>query len=417
MANELALLQRDITDVVLDKVTELEEQGVQLPMNYNVANALKQAFFKINEVQLSYKEGGGLYMEKYGNTPVGKASVANSLLDMIQQGLNPGKNQCYFIAYGKKLQMSRSYFGTQTALKRLSDIEEVKAEVIHQGDVFEIGSVENETVVTKFVPSFENLDNPIVGAFATITKSDGSKVYTIMTKKQIDQSWSKAKVQKVQQEFPEEMAKRTVINRAAKPFINTSDDADLFADAFNRTTAGDYDYSQQETSKKAQMITDRFKTMKQAEAVQDDKNAETTETKQLPEEAFISTQESSTLLSPHEGAGERSNAEKNYDERGHEITTYEGYTGYISPEVEAYFEQEYQKAGIKVVPGHWPSMETKEDVDEWIASLKEMEASMNQIIREGGETSDEPEGKQTAFDLYGTGSGEYELFAEEDALI
>lgn len=406
MANELALLQRDITDVVLDKVTELEEQGVQLPMNYNVANALKQAFFKINEVQLSYKEGGGLYMEKYGNTPVGKASVANSLLDMIQQGLNPGKNQCYFIAYGQKLQMSRSYFGTQTALKRLSDIEEVKAEVIHQGDVFEIGSVENETVVTKFVPSFENLDNPIVGAFATITKTDGTKAYTIMTKKQIDQSWSKAKVQKVQQEFPEEMAKRTVINRAAKPFINTSDDADLFSDAFNRTTEGDYDYSKQETSKKAQTITDRFKTMKQAEAVQDEKNVETAETKQLKR----SSEET-------EGAEERINVEKKYDEKGYEITTYEGYTGYIAPEIEAYFEQEYQKAGIKVVPGHWPSMETREDVDEWVASLKEMEAAMNEMIHEGGETSDEPEGKQTTFDLYGTGSGEHELFSEEDALI
>lgn len=55
-------------------------------------------------------------MEKYGNTPVGKASIANSSLDMIQQGLNSGKNQCYFIANGQKLQMSRSYFGTQVVL-------------------------------------------------------------------------------------------------------------------------------------------------------------------------------------------------------------------------------------------------------------------------------------------------------------
>lgn len=351
MANELALLQRDITDVVLDKVTELEEQGVQLPMNYNVANALKQAFFKINEVQLSQKEGGGLYMEKYGHSPVGKASVANSLLDMIQQGLNPGKNQCYFIAYGQKLQMSRSYFGTQTALKRLSEIEDVKAEVIHQGDVFEIGSVENETVVTKFIPSFENLDNPIVGAFATITKTDGTKVYTIMTKKQIDQSWSKAKVQKVQQEFPEEMAKRTVINRAAKPFINTSDDADLFSDAFNRTTEGDYDYSQQETSKKAQSITERFKTMKQAEVVND--NSED------------SPQEKQTL----------SDSKKNED------------------------------VAAKIDSSKIQQNDSRKEIDK---------KSRNTTIPEGGETSDEPEGTQTAFDLYGTGSGEHELFAAED---
>lgn len=270
MANELAILQKDITDAVMDKVSELESNGVQLPANYNAANALKQAFFKINEVQLSFKEGGGLYMEKYGNTKEGKNSIANSLLDMIQQGLNPGKNQCYFIAYGPKLQLSRSYFGTQTALKRLSEIEDVKAEVVHQGDLFEIGSVDNETVVTNFVPDFANLDNPIIGAFAVITKADGTKNYTIMTKKQIDKSWNKAKTKNVQNDFPEEMAKRTVINRAAKPFINTSDDSDLLFDAFNRTTEGDYDYSQKsDESQKASKIANRFKNMKKAEVVEE----------------------------------------------------------------------------------------------------------------------------------------------------
>lgn len=254
MSNETATLQKDITDVVLGKITELESQGVKLPNNYNAANALKQAFFKINEVALSRQEGGGLYMEKYGNTPVGKTSIANALLDMIQQGLNPGKNQCYFIAYGPKLQMSRSYFGTQAALKRLDEINDVKAEVIRKDDVFEIGSIDNETVVIKFVPSFENMDKEIIGAFATITKSDGSKVYTIMTKKQIEKSWSKAKTKNVQNDFPEEMAKRTVINRAAKPFINTSDDAELFSDAFNRTTENDYDYNRKDVTPQTEKV-------------------------------------------------------------------------------------------------------------------------------------------------------------------
>lgn len=254
MSNETATLQKDITDVVLGKITELESQGVKLPNNYNAANALKQAFFKINEVALSRQEGGGLYMEKYGNTPVGKTSIANALLDMIQQGLNPGKNQCYFIAYGPKLQMSRSYFGTQAALKRLDEINDVKAEVIRKDDVFEIGSIDNETVVTKFIPSFENMDKEIIGAFTTITKSDGSKVYTIMTKKQIEKSWSKAKTKNVQNDFPEEMAKRTVINRAAKPFINTSDDAELFSDAFNRTTENDYDYNRKDVTPQTEKV-------------------------------------------------------------------------------------------------------------------------------------------------------------------
>lgn len=37
------------------------------------------------------------------------------------------------------------------------------------------------------------------------------------------------------------MAKRTVINRAAKAFINTSDDSDLLVQAINNSTENEYD--------------------------------------------------------------------------------------------------------------------------------------------------------------------------------
>jgi recombination protein RecT len=61
-----------------------------------------------------------------------------------------------------------------------------------------------------------------------------------MTKKEIDKSWSKAKTKNVQNDFPQEMAKRTVINRAAKAFINTSDDSDLLIESINNTTSNEY---------------------------------------------------------------------------------------------------------------------------------------------------------------------------------
>lgn len=140
--------------------------------------------------------------------------------------------------------MQRSYFGTVAALKRLEDIDKISAEVIHEGDVFEIGSnAEMETIVKKFEPKFENQDKPLVGAFAMIKKTDGTVSFTIMTKKEIDQSWrqSRNKTNMVQQNFGQEMAKRTVLNRAAKMFINTSDDSDLLSGAINQTTENEYD--------------------------------------------------------------------------------------------------------------------------------------------------------------------------------
>ena len=46
---------------------------------------------------------------------------------------------------------------------------------------------------------------------------------------------SRSSKQTVHKEFPDQMAKRTVINRACKMFFNTSDDSDLLIDSFNAT--------------------------------------------------------------------------------------------------------------------------------------------------------------------------------------
>lgn len=230
MNNGLVEMQKTLTEKVGRRVSQMEQEGLALPKNYNYQNALKSAFFELDKVR--------------GIERCTQASIANALLNMITQGLSPAKTQCYFIAYGNELQMQRSYFGTVAALKRLEDVEKISAEVIHEGDVFEIGAnAEMETIVKTFEPKFENQDKPLIGAFAMIKKTDGTVSFTIMTKKEIDQSWrqSRNKTNMVQQNFGQEMAKRTVLNRAAKMFINTSDDSDLLSGAINQTTENEYD--------------------------------------------------------------------------------------------------------------------------------------------------------------------------------
>lgn len=39
----------------------------------------------------------------------------------------------------------------------------------------------------------------------------------------------------------------------------------------------------------------------------------------------------------------------------------------MDKEVKAYFEEQYAKSKVTVVPGHWPDFESKEAVDNWIA--------------------------------------------------
>lgn len=233
-SNQMAVMQKDITDQVSNRISQLQDDGLALPKDYNPQNALKAAWFKLQQTK------------DRSNRPAlqvcTRSSIANALLDMVTQGLSPAKTQCYFIVYGNEVQLQRSYFGTIAAVKRLSSVKDIDAQVVHQGDEFAIGADELGRIkVTKFVPKFENLDKPIKGAFAFIELADGRVDYTVMTQKQIQTSWGQSRQHNVQQKFGDEMAKRTVINRAAKMYINTSDDSDLLTGSTNTVTANEYE--------------------------------------------------------------------------------------------------------------------------------------------------------------------------------
>lgn len=227
---------RELTDKVAGRLEDLKDDGLALPTNYSAQNALKAAYLRLQGV----KDRQG----RPALTVCSQSSIANALLDMAIQGLSPAKNQCYFIVYGNELQMQRSYFGTIAALKRLASIEDIDAQVVHRGDKFEIGADEiGHIVVTKFEPSFANLDKELIGAFAFIKLANGRVDYTVMTKAQIDTSWAQSRNRQnnVQKKFSDEMAKRTVLNRAAKMFINTSDDSDLLTGSINAATEAEYE--------------------------------------------------------------------------------------------------------------------------------------------------------------------------------
>lgn len=235
MANELTLLQKDITDNIARKLDELKKDGgLAIPANYNPANALKSAFFEMTN------SASGNLLEKCS-----RESIANSLLNMAIQGLSPAKKQCYFVPYGQNLSMQRSYFGTQKVVKSLTNVDDIWATIIYEGDEFDIEIEGGRERIAKHTTSFLNRDNDIIGAYCIIKKSDGEEVLTVMTRKEIEASWSQSKNKSVQNKFPQEMAKRTVINRAAKAFINTSDDSDALIQAVNDTTEEEFENDQE----------------------------------------------------------------------------------------------------------------------------------------------------------------------------
>lgn len=218
----------NISEQVLSRIEQFQKDGSMiLPKNYSVENHMKSAWLALQEVE-----------DKDHHKALQictKESIANSLLDMVLQGLSVSKKQGYFIVYGNKLIFQRSYFGTIALAKRAGGIvSEPVANVIYDGDDFqyEIDPKTAKVSIIKHSQKLENIDNDkIKGAYALVTLADGTTQVTIMSMQQIRAAWGQGATKgnsPAHKNFAEEMAKKTVIGRACKAIINSSDDAWLY---------------------------------------------------------------------------------------------------------------------------------------------------------------------------------------------
>lgn len=222
--------------------TQLEEKkkyGLAFPENYSVSNALNSAYLMLQDMTVKRKRGNDWVEEKVLDVCT-KQSIASSLMDMTVQALNPMKKQCYFVTFGNKLTLMRSYQGTMAVARRVGATD-IRAEVIYEGDTFKYHIENGYKVIDEHTQDFKNIDNEkIVGAYAIVDHPGFVPYVEIMNINQIKKAWAKgkadlSKANDVHNEFADQMAKKTVINRACKNFINSSDDAYLM-ETFDRTT-------------------------------------------------------------------------------------------------------------------------------------------------------------------------------------
>lgn len=208
-------------DGLIAQLQEKCKNGMSFPEDYNVANALMGAYLTLKET------------EDKNHKPLlevcSQASIANALMDMATLGLSVQKKQGYFIAYGGKCQFQRSYFGNITIARRYG-MKEVNAQVIYDGDKFQYHIEDGVKILDKHEQDFMNIDNDkIIGAYAVVIMQDGSKSLEVMNMKQIKQSWQQGygykEGQGTHSKFGDQMARKTVINRALKGIINTHGDA------------------------------------------------------------------------------------------------------------------------------------------------------------------------------------------------
>ena len=214
------VINNSFIDGLTKQLNEKCKYGLSFPTDYNLANSLMGAYLVLKET--TDKNGKPLL------ETCSQISIANSLMDMATLGLSVQKKQGYFIAYGDKCQFQRSYFGNITIARRFG-LKDIHAEVIYKNDVFKYHIEDGVKILDSHEQSIENIDNDaIIGAYAVVVMQDGTKYLEVMNMKQIKQSWQQGYGYKegsgTHSKFADQMAKKTVINRALKQIINTHGD-------------------------------------------------------------------------------------------------------------------------------------------------------------------------------------------------
>ena len=218
-----------ITSSVLNRISALQKGGITVPKGFNADNQIYLAFLKLSAMT-DQKTGKPIL------SMVTPQSVANAMLTMCLKGLSMEKGQCTFIKYGNEVQFQQEYHGTIALAKRYG-AGDPQAQVIYEGDEFEfeINPKTGKKTVTKHIQKLENIRNDkIVGAWCLVPYADHPEwdpKVEVMTFDEIKRSWMQGATKgesPAHRNFPQEMAKKTVIGRACKLFVSTSDDAGVY---------------------------------------------------------------------------------------------------------------------------------------------------------------------------------------------
>lgn len=207
-------------DALAAQLADKEKRGLSFPANYNVNNELVLAYLTLQETGILKK--------------CDKASIANALVNMCVMGLSVEKKQCYFIPYGDKCVLQRSYLGDE-AMARRCGLVQVSAQLVYQGDTLKYTIEHGEPVISEHLQEFENIDpDKIIGAYAKATMSDGTSHTEIMTMPDIYQAWRQNRNYRagsggVHEKFKGEMCKKTVIRRCLKRIISTYGEEQMVA--------------------------------------------------------------------------------------------------------------------------------------------------------------------------------------------
>lgn len=183
----------------------LEKSAEALPQDFNKARFMQNC----------------MAMMQDGKTDFSKCeprSVIRTLLKGSFLGLDFFNRECYAIPYGNQCSFQTDYKGLIKLAKKYANppVKDIYAKLVRKGDKFE-EAVFNGVQSVSFQPEPFN-DGEILGAFAVCLYQDGSMIYDVMSKADIEntrQTYS-AKNSPAWNNTWGEMAKKTVLRRLCK---------------------------------------------------------------------------------------------------------------------------------------------------------------------------------------------------------
>lgn len=128
-----------------------------------------------------------------------------------------------------EVQFQLGYKGLVTLMYRSGQVTSVNAELVFEGDIFNVTLGSDRKLVHK--PSFD-VDrtnySKVTHAYATVKLTNGETIFDVMTRKELDKIQESAKAKSTDSPWttwPEAMAKKTVVKRITKllPTSNVDD--------------------------------------------------------------------------------------------------------------------------------------------------------------------------------------------------
>lgn len=243
--NEISTISEKMIPATVNTISKTMEEyvkrGLVLPKDYSVENAVIGAY--------------NILMQDPKINTYDKNSIRNCLVQMCTLGLNPNKNQAYFIPYSNKLTLNVSYFGKCAIVKRINGVKDVISDIIYKDTEYELVTDEfgmENIKITKPCPIDKRNGEDIVGVWCKVILDKeifGRESHTtIMSIDDVKKSWNQGATKgnsPAHKNFTGEMCKKTCINRGIKLFINTIADQDILVGTLNDVTSSEYENQEQ----------------------------------------------------------------------------------------------------------------------------------------------------------------------------